>query len=502
MRLPNPLLTGFHPDPSIVRVDGNYFLVTSSFEYLPGIPIHHSTDLVDWNLVGHVITRPEQFDAAAEPTNGGIWAPTIRHHDGLFYVIVSAMLGGMRIYTAVDPAGPWSDGTPLPSVEGIDPDLAWDEDGMCYVTFAGLPFNGPDAWTHRGIQQVRVDPATGEVDDVPRSLWSGSGRAFPEAPHLYRIGRWWYLMIAEGGTGRGHMVNIARSNSPTGPFEPNGANPILTASGTTSVVQNTGHGDLVVAPDGTWSMVLLGVRTGGMNQAFSPLGRETFGVHVEWQDAWPVVDPVELTPDRDGPEFVDLFDEPTLEDGWIGVRRDPRSFAKIEDGSLHLVGEGRTMDDGQPTFVGRRLRRHRSLVCTLVRGDGVGGLSMRYDEEHHLDLEVRPGFVTARIRIPSLTHEVEVGIPARGIDLAFEVRPAPRTIDEITEVPSMAALHSCDRIRFVAIDAAGTRHELAEFDGRSLTSESACSFTGRVAGAYCVSGMLRFDGFEERDLPR
>ncbi len=222
---PSPLLPGFHPDPSIVEVDGVYTLVTSTFEYLPGLPVHRSTDLVHWELVGHVITRPEQALLEDVPTPGGVWAPTIRHHDGVYYCIVTVMMGprGCVVFTADDPAGPWSDGIPIPAVTGIDPDLAWDDDGTAYVTFAAFPHD---------LQQVAVDLTTGEALDDVRAVWAGSGLYAPEGPHLYRRGDWWYLLAAEGGTDRGHAVTIARSRSPRGPFEGSPHNPVLTSRST------------------------------------------------------------------------------------------------------------------------------------------------------------------------------------------------------------------------------------------------------------------------------
>src|SRR6478752_7423187 len=162
----NPIIPGFNPDPSIVSTPDGYFLVTSSFEYLPGLPIYHSKDLHSWKLIGHVATREEQVRVATVPTPGGVWAPTLRYRDGVFYLIVSVFLGGRGcvLFTATDPAGPWSEGTVIEAVYGIDPDLAWDGDGTAYVTFA----RHPDA-----IQQVRVNLATGEALEEPRPLWSG-----------------------------------------------------------------------------------------------------------------------------------------------------------------------------------------------------------------------------------------------------------------------------------------------------------------------------------------
>ena len=232
--LSNPILSGFNPDPSIVRVDDAkgpaWYLATSSFEFLPGLPIYRSRDLVSWELIAHVVTRPGQIQAVGVPTGGGVWAPTIRYHGGLFHLVVCDAMGrGMLLFTAADAAGPWSDGMPLTGINGIDPDIAWDDEGTCYVTFSGLLLDGGGSAKHLGIQQVRVDLATGAALEEARSLWSGTGLIFPEAPHLYRIGEWWYLMIAEGGTERGHAESIARSKSPIGPFEGCPWNPLISA---------------------------------------------------------------------------------------------------------------------------------------------------------------------------------------------------------------------------------------------------------------------------------
>lgn len=206
----NPLIPGFNPDPSIVRVGEDYFLITSSFEYLPGLPIYHSTDFETWEQIGNVATRADQLGIYNVPTPLGVFAPTIRHHDGLFYVIVTILGGrGCVIFTATDPAGDWSDGIVLEGLDGIDPDLAWDENGTAYVTYSGtvLEENG-----HKrpSVLQVKVDVGSGTILDEPRLLWSGAGLKYSEAPHLYQRGDTWYLLIAEGGTERGHAVSIAR----------------------------------------------------------------------------------------------------------------------------------------------------------------------------------------------------------------------------------------------------------------------------------------------------
>lgn len=277
----NPVISGFNPDPSICRVGDDHYLATSSFEYFPGIPIYHSRDLVHWRQIGNAIDRPGQLPFPDSlPASKGIWAPTLRHHDGRFWIASNVVgAGGNFIVASDDPAGPWSDPIWL-DLPGIDPDLAWDDEGNCWCAVSG-------------IQLARIDPENGRVLQGPSPIWSGTGLQYPEAPHLYQIDGWWYLLIAEGGTERGHAVSIARSRLPQGPFESCPANPIVSHRSTNRPIQSTGHGDLVMAADGTWWMVLLGTRPLGATPGFHVMGRETFLGPVAWADGWPEVGPIE-----------------------------------------------------------------------------------------------------------------------------------------------------------------------------------------------------------------
>ena len=281
-------------------------------------------------------------------TGGGVWAPTIRYRDGVFYVIVTIAMSprGCVVFTATDPAGPWSDGITIDGVGGIDPDLAWDDDGTAYVTFSGLYTSGEQIGQHLGIQQVRVDLAAGKALETPRSLWSGTGLKFPEAPHLYRRGDYWYLLIAEGGTERGHGVSVARGPSPEGPFEGHPANPVLSARSTSRPIQNTGHADLVATPDGGTALVLLGMRPLGLTQSFSPLGRETFITPVSWADGWPQPEPVLLAPRDAVEEEVFDFADP-VRAGGPGLAGGPH------DTGVGRVGRGRPAGDHRPGRAGR-----------------------------------------------------------------------------------------------------------------------------------------------------
>ncbi|WOF24282.1 family 43 glycosylhydrolase [Microbacterium betulae] len=485
MTFPNPQLNGFHPDPSVVKAGDEYYLATSSFEYLPGIPVHRSHDFVDWELVGHVATSPERLGVSDVATGGGAWAPTIRFHDGVFHLVVTVAMGrGMLHFTASDPAGPWSDGDVVldvsgsGSVNGIDPDIAWDDDGACYITYSGLVLSGDGIGEHLGIQQVRVDLERHVALEEPRSLWSGSGFMFPEAPHLYRHGEHWYLMIAEGGTERGHSISIARGPSPEGPFAPAPANPLVSARSTARPVQNTGHGDLVEGPDGGWLCVLLGVRPRSATRAFSALGRETFVTPARWRaDGWLEIDPVELAPRAGDRVEIDFADD--LDGEWIAVRRAPADVAARAAGGLVVRGDGQTLDDPRPAFLGRR-QEHlaNSVTVDLAPVAGVGGLAVRYDEEFHVELEVGGGLVTARAVVPTLRQEWTLPYDGGAVSLRISSRQGagggfgtPR--DELVLAASVGGAEFA---------------ELARVDGRFLSSETAESFTGRVIGLYAVDG--------------
>ncbi|PVU81562.1 glycoside hydrolase 43 family protein (plasmid) [Cellulomonas sp. WB94] len=497
MDLKNPSIAGFHPDPSVVRVGEDYYVACSTFEYLPGIPVFHSRDLSTWTLIGHVAERVGQLAVEQVPTGGGAWAPTIRYHDGTFWIAITDALGrNTMLFSATDPAGPWSDGVPVEGINGIDPDLAWDEDGTCYMTYSALRLVGDELGTHHGIEQVRIDPHAAKALEEPRSMWSGTGLMFPEAPHLYQRDGWWYLMIAEGGTERGHSVSIARSSRPDGPFEGNPANPILSARSTSRPVQNTGHGDLVRTPDGEWVMVLLGMRTTGGTRAFSPMGRETFSTHVTWVDGWPTAEPVILTAPASG-SFEDTFDEAELGGEWIAVRRLPAEVADLTERPGHLVlhGDGTDMSSSRPQFVGFRQAHHRMRWAADVDATaGTGGLTLRYDEAHHYDIEVGDGIIVARGHLASLQQTWCTPAPAPEAPLTLWIETVPVQFSGFENMGS-------DTVR-LGYDGPDGPVALAELDGRYLSAEVTASFTGRVLGVYARDGLIavdtvRYDGRDD-----
>ena len=293
----NPILKGFYPDPSICRVGGDYYLVNSTFSYVPGVPVFHSTNLADWEQIGNVLTRKSQLVLDGATMSRGIFAPTIRYHKGLFYMITTNVSYGGNFYvTASDPAGEWSDPVYLKVPEGtdggIDPSLYFEGDKCYYVgqrQKADARFYGDcEVW----LQELDLDK--GELVGKAYSLYAGAMKdaCWVEGPHLYKIGDYYYITCAEMGTSFEHSVCVARSKTLTGPYENYKCNPLLTHRhlGRNYPIQNIGHGDLVDTPEGEWYLVMLGTRplNGG-----TELGRETFLAKVEWEEGWPVVNPGE-----------------------------------------------------------------------------------------------------------------------------------------------------------------------------------------------------------------
>ncbi|WP_405857228.1 glycoside hydrolase family 43 protein [Streptomyces sp. NBC_01515] len=478
----NPVIGGFHPDPSVCRVGEDYYLACSSFEYFPGVPLFHSRDLVHWRQLGNVLDRPGQLDLPDDtPASAGIYAPTLRHHDGRFYLITTDVRGkGTFLVTADRPEGPWSDPV-LVDVPGIDPDLAWDEDGTCWCAVAGVTVS-------------RIDPATGKVLEGPLPIWSGTGLQHPEAPHLYRVGDWWYLMIAEGGTADGHSVSIARARSPRGPYEPAPANPVLSHRSTDLPIQSTGHADLVTAPDGTWWMVLLGTRPRGWFPGFHVLGRETFLTPVEWVDGWPRVGPVqEQHPAPEAwhpfqlPPVRDDFDAPTLAHAWISPRGRP-------DGSWSLTERPGwlTLDaKSGPVFLARRQQHPDCRASVRIDpGSGRAGLSVRMDEAHHYDIEVAGGVVSVVARIGPVRQRVA----------ECPVAPGPVVLT-VGITATDAETRAPDTLAF-SVEGPEGAVELAELDGRYLSTQVAGGFTGRVIGMYVTEGEAAFDWFDYQEALR
>jgi alpha-N-arabinofuranosidase len=392
-----------HPDPTICRVGRDFYLACSSFEYFPGVPLFHSRDLVEWRQIGHALTRRSQLDLAGQRSSGGIYAPTLRHHDGVFYLVTTHAGRGHLVVTAKHPRGPWSDPHRL-DAEGIDPSLAF-LDGRIYYTRNGV---GTDV-DHPFIYQSELDLSGGSPALVrrPRVIWKGTGGIWPEAPHLYRRGRWYYLLTAEGGTSYGHSVVVARSIRPYGPFEASPHGPLLTRRAQPRhPIQATGHADLVELEDGSTWAVLLGIRpaTGRHHH----LGRETFLAPVEWgADGWPRMPSLELRMEGPGlprsaaPGMAvrDEFDGRRLSPAWMFVRNPARGSWSLRErpGFLRLRGLPGSLTDTAPLALVCRRQEHLDVAIRAQlefeprHAGEQAGLCVRANEGFHAALLIALG---------------------------------------------------------------------------------------------------------------
>jgi alpha-N-arabinofuranosidase len=490
----NPVVRGNAPDPSVIRVGTDYFLATSSFEYLPGIVIRRSTDLVSWRIVGAAVTRPAQYRRDGRPGTVMLFAPTLRHHDGTFYVACTNMADGQGnfVVRARDPAGEWSDAVWLDR-EAFDPSLFFDEDGTCYYTRRTLDLSAPGGDLGPVVQAV-LDPRTGEMGPlrpITPGPWGFESNDI-EGPHLYRIGGWYYLFAAEGGTWIGHMQTVARSRSPWGPFEPAPHNPIIThRHRVLHPIQSLGHADLVEDPRGRWWALALGTRH---RREHHNLGRETFLLPVEWRDGWPHVGAdggteLEVALPHSGPETGGVRAGPErslLTEGWHTLSQPPPGLA-LDGTGLH-VPFGAELADGSaldPPGAVLRFQTEEAQVLAAIAPSPVGGQEVGVgaysDGRHHYLMLLRIGAggreVVLRRVVDDLETEAVRPWPGEG-PVRMEVRAAP------------------DGYRFAVADGEaredGARDDGAwvEIGGGSarLLSAQACEWFVGVNFALCAFG--------------
>jgi xylan 1,4-beta-xylosidase len=482
-----------HPDPTICRVGRDFYLACSSFEYFPGVPLFHSRDLVRWRQIGSALTRRSQLDLAGERSSGGIYAPTLRHHDGTFYLVTTHAGRGHFVVTARHPRGPWSDPHRLDS-DGIDPSLAF-LDGRVYYTRNGT---GADE-DHPFVYQSELDWSGGSPSLArrPRVIWKGTGGIWPEAPHLYRRGRWWYLLTAEGGTNYGHSVVVARSTRPYGPFAPSPHGPLLThRSRPRHPVQATGHADLVELEDGSTWAVLLGIRPGPGRHHH--LGRETFLAPVEWGgDGWPSMPGLALrmaapalrpSPSR-AAGVGDELGAGTLSPAWMFVRNPVRGCWTLRErpGFLRLRGLPASLADTTPLALVCRRQEHLDVTVRVQlefephRAGEQAGLCVRANEGFHVAVLVTPA--------------------ARGRELllvqAFDGRM--RTLGRAPLRPGQVTLSVEARAhRYVfGGGTGGTLHALGHVPTSDLSAETILRrsgshhFTGATVGVFATGGGSR-----------
>lgn len=469
-QLMNPVIPGFHPDPSVCRVGDNFYLVNSSFQYFPGVPIFQSKDLVNWTQIGNVLDRDSQLPLKGLTSWQGIYAPTLRYHDGTYYMITTNIgHGGNFMVTATNPEGPWSEPIWLEQ-QGIDPSL-WFENGKCYMV------SNPD----NTITLCEIDPKSGKQLTPSKALWQGTGGRYPEGPHIYKKDGYYYLLISEGGTEMAHRLTIARSKNIYGPYEANPNNPLLTncsLAGQYMQIQGTGHGDFVQAKDGSWWIVFLAYRNYG--GSYHHIGRETCLAPVEWKKGqWPVINggnPIDTVMQVKtlAPQLPRQTETKPVE--WLYIQNPiPENYEHIGQGFRLHATERSLTDNQQPTFMGRRqesavFSMETELDASKLSFGCKAGLSVYQIHDGHMEISVEK-YMTGTVAVV-MNYQVKT-----------------------LKGETMAEAGQEDNVRLrIASDGNSYRFEyalnglpwqlLAEHDCPLLSTEMVGGFTGAIVGMY------------------
>lgn len=522
----NPVLAGFYPDPSICRVGNDYYLVNSSFAYFPGLPVFHSKDLANWEQIGNAMNRNIQLNLSNAKVSGGLYAPTIRYHDGTFYIICTNVShGGNFIITAKYPAGPWSDPVYLPDLDGIDPSIFFDDNGKVYIVYNSIPPDNKSLYDgHRTIRIIEYNIQREATNGDNKIIINGGTDisrhpVWIEGPHLYKINGWYYLMCAEGGTADQHSEVIFRSKNVEGPFVSYDNNPILTQRDLDVLRKNpitsTGHADLVETPDGKWYSVFLGCRPYNGNQYNT--GRETFMVPVSWHDGWPIIIPKGAEVQYQYPvpypstkkinnkfsgnfHLVENFDSSILNYRFVVLRNPESGLYNLLHGFLELPLKASTVaQDANPAFVGLRQAHLKCYAATniLFNADTENekaGLIVFQNEQHYY-------FLCKSIR----NHKavVEIYRSARSQDVKEELlayaelknnKPLRLRIEADNDI--YAFYYAEEKDKWILLK--------DKVDARYLSTKTAGGFAGCMMGMYATSnGMTsmnkaRYDWFEYR----
>lgn len=497
----NPILSGYYPDPSVLRVGEDYYLINSSFTNFPGLPLFHSRDMTTWTQIANVLSRPSQANFQGLRSSRGIYAPDISHHDRVFYVVTTCVdCGGNMVMTATRPEGPWSDPVRL-AFGGIDPSLFWDADGKVYVVGNDAPAEKPRYDGHRAIWLQEFDPVAlavkgertllvnGGVDISTRPSWI-------EGPHIFRRGAYYYLIAAEGGTGDNHSQVVFRSTGVRGPFTPYSNNPVLSQRkldpARPNPVTSAGHAKFVQTQHGEWWATFLATRP--YQDGLYNIGRETFLLPVTWKDDWPLVledgkaipfvverpslpasapPTVPLSGDI---AYIDEFDGTHLDRAWIGVRTPAAPFHHLEAGGLVLQPRGQLGDlNATPAFLARRQQHHIATITTSMHfrpvdeGDRAGLVAYQSDASHlfYGITRVKQRVMLALyVRDKSDSDRLLASTPVDGGAIELEIHT------------------DGGRMRF-SYTAAGTKHVLRDgVDATFLSTSKAGGFTGTIIGPY------------------
>lgn len=493
----NPIVAGYYPDPSVTRVGNDYYLVNSSFAHYPGLPIFHSTDLVNWTQIGNAIDRPGQLDFSGRAISEAVFAPDISYHDGTFYIVNTCVqCRGNFVITAKNPAGPWSDPIWLP-FEGIDPSIYWEGD-RAYIVNNRAPAEPPRYDGHRAIWVQEYDWRAGKMVGESTQLINGGvdlskKPVWIEGPHIFKKDGWYYLTAAEGGTSVNHSQVVFRSKALRGPFVPFAGNPILTQRNLDPnrphPISAAGHAELIQTQNGDWWATFLATRP--YAEDFYNIGRETFLLPVTWKDGWPMIlergkpvlwthakpdlpaSPAPKLPTSGDFGYVDGFDGNKLAMPWIGIRTPKTPFYRVANGRLS-IDSGAPLGDrsGVPAFVGRR-QQHvvadvaTTLTFTPARDGARAGLAAiqndyaylffgltRIDGQSRIALYVREGKNTRDEAAPERLV-ASAPLTAKGpVTLTIHAKGGMMTFDYQTGGKPMTLTSDVD-VRFLSTARAG-----------------------------------------------
>lgn len=500
MKIMNPILPGFYPDPSICAVGEDFYLVNSTFTYFPGVPIFHSKDLKNWTQIGNVLSRESQVSLEGQTHSAGIFAPNIMYNKGVFYMITTNIGAGGNFYvTATNPEGPWSEPTFIEGAVGIDPSLFFDDDGKIYYVGQRENSEGPKYYGDCEIWLRELDVTTGKLIGEDHILWRGSLKhtIWTEGPHVYKVGEYYYVMIAESGTAFEHSITIARSKNLFGEYFSCPMNPIITHRhlGRSYPVINVGHGDMFQDKNGQWYMVMLASRP---REGYCNMGRETFLAKVEWEEGWPVVNPGvgvltnEVEVDLEEKEQVFLnkcyhFYQDKWEPNFVFLHNPDASAYEIDsaNGILHLHTRENTLKDlYTSTFVGIRQQHHRFKASTRVAfqpdNEEEAGITLLQSNEYHVTVAIVKEAEQRFIKATLVTKEQDTVLAKNVLgEGAVEI--------ELTGIDENLII----RYRQQTQNADDTFVTLADnVDIRSLSTEVAGGFVGCTVGLYGTANHL------------
>lgn len=473
----NPILPGFNPDPSICRVGEDYYMVTSSFVWFPGIPIYHSKDLVNWQLIGHGITDTAQVNFTELKDKNGIWAVTIRHHDGLFYLITTCSgCGGNFYITSTDPRGKWSKPVWIKDAPGIDPSLFWDDDGKCY--YQGNTWDFKKQWASQcAVWTQELDLKQNKLVGERRILSYGyaNNAGYAESPHIYKIDGKYLLLNAEGGTDAYHAVAAHHSNSVLGPFTSDKVNPVLSHRqlGKDYPIKAVGHADLVQTQNGEWWAVALGMR---LVNGEVPLSRETFLCKVNFENGTPIFNPgygkvllEQQRPDLPWTPFAaeekrDEFSSGKLAMKWHFVRTPKEVYHNIVGGKLSIKLLPAVVDSlVSPAMIIQRIKDHQfsastKLTFQTIKSNEQAGLIVyRNNESYYLLMKESATIVLIKkyngtreiiARMPYTKQEVFLKAQGDGLNIRFSFGESEKNMVRIAETQSLKVIAESDTNKF------------------------------------------------------